>query len=269
MRFLPVALSSVAASVLALTSVASAADIPARPAYKAPAPVAAFYNWSGIYIGGHAGWGWGESDVTNVNGTPPFPAGTQSSNDFDGFFGGVQAGVNWQWSPNWVVGVEGDFSWSAIDGTSEDPSTVPAFVGIRTTTTNNDIDWLATVTGRIGYAMNTWLLYVKGGAAWAHFESDSTTINPATGALIATTVASSTRSGWTVGAGAEWALWQGWTAKAEYGYLDFGSDTINRTVTFDSIGTIPNPLIRDVDTHMHVVKFGINHRFNWGGPVAP
>jgi outer membrane immunogenic protein len=253
------------AACLAGSGIANAADLPV----KAHAPVVVAtpaYNWTGFYLGGHIGYGWGHTDVTNINGNPPFPAGTQSSSDQDGILGGLQGGYNWQFAPNWLIGFEGDYSWADISGDQSRYSTVTSpvnYTARRFNTANRKVDWTATATARLGYAWNNWLFYAKGGAAWAHAKSNSTTVNPAAGNIVlATTTGESTRTGWTVGGGVEWGFWNNWSAKIEYDYLDFGSETVNLAATYPGPVTGLNPLVRSVDSHISEIKFGVNYRFN-------
>src|SRR5436190_2670666 len=96
-----------AASLLAISQIASAADM-SRPVYKAPPPAAPLWSWTGFYLGAHLGGAWGSEDVTATG----FGVG---SLDPRGFIGGGQVGYNWQFHPNWVVGVEGDFSATNAD----------------------------------------------------------------------------------------------------------------------------------------------------------
>ena len=58
MKKLVIALTAVAA----FTGSAVAADLGARPYAKAPAPVAAVYNWTGFYIFGGGGGGLWSAD---------------------------------------------------------------------------------------------------------------------------------------------------------------------------------------------------------------
>jgi outer membrane immunogenic protein len=246
---------------LALMASASAADMPvkARPMVAAPA-----FNWSGFYIGGHVGYGWGDVDVvsgpvaaTALGGV----AGTGlTSYDVDGIIGGGQVGWNWQpvGSP-FVFGIEGDISASGMDGSG---TVAPVGILVAGTAMSTEVDFLATVTGRIGYAWNNWLWYVKGG--WAYIEQDH---RFSTLAGVVGTVSDS-RSGWTIGTGAEWSLanWgmgPNWSAKLEYNYLDFG----DRDLTFT---TAPGVLIGvgNIDQQIHLVKLGVNFRFggNMGIP---
>ncbi len=220
---------ALAAATFALgVTAASAADLGQRPVYKAqPAPVMA-YNWSGLYIGGHLGYAWGSEEVRSV------ATSVSGTTDPSGFLGGAQIGVNWQ-TGALVLGIEGDWSWTNADGSTSIPAAVQA-----------DHNWYATATARVGYAVDNWLWYVKGGAAW--LDADYT---------IAGTKLGDTRTGWTVGTGLEWALGPNWSAKLEYNYLDFGRDQI------------ATPLAVDADTQAHLVKLGLNYRFDWGkGPVT-
>lgn len=222
---------------------AMAADI-SRPVYKAPPagalPVA--YDWTGFYVGGHVGYGW--ADKTWQDG---FGFGTLS-HDADGFLGGGQAGFNFQ-TGMFVFGVEGDFSWSGISGGSNTGVIIGAPVGA---TFNTDVDWTATLTGRVGLAFDRWLVYGKGGVAWARDKYDTNFYTfPGTVEL------SDTRVGWTAGAGVEYAFAPQWSAKLEYNYMDFGSQNVSFTP-----GTST-----DIDQQIHAVKFGINYKFG-GAPLV-
>src|SRR5262245_54695621 len=106
----------------ALAAPALAADMPVK---ARPSPVAAAYDWSGFYMGIHAGYGWGDTSFT----MPGF-AGT-SEYDANGFVGGGHVGINWQ--PNqFVFGIEGALSFNTLDGTVTCPN--------ATFNCGNDID---------------------------------------------------------------------------------------------------------------------------------
>ncbi len=123
---------------------------------------------------------------------------------------------------------------------------------------HTDTNWLANVTGRIGYAIfDRNLLYVKGGGAWID-QSNSVT---AAGTVFNT--GDYTRSGWTVGAGWEYAFAPNWSAKIEYNYMDFGS----KSPTFISAGGAAVTNV-NVDQTAHLALFGINYKFG-GNPVGP
>lgn len=222
-----------------LSGAAFAADLPT----KAAPSVAPLWNWSGFYVGGHFGYGWAFPEITeDATGTrvgnPPRPKG---------ILGGVQVGYNWQ-SGRWVYGVEGDFTWSDVKGSAN--SVVPAGV-INAQGLPDDY---STITGRIGYAVDRSLFYVKGGAAWMNerFKQLSVTVpncvgTPCTG--------SNDTWGWTVSAGAEYAIDPRWSARLEYVYMDF--PTHEHVVTSNGVSTNSFHLTRTFS----LIKFGLNYRF--------
>jgi outer membrane immunogenic protein len=224
-------LACAGALTIAFSTSAFAADMP-RPVTKAPAMVTApMFNWSGFYVGLHAGYGWGDKT---------WSAGGIGSVDFevDGFLGGGQIGVDYQTGPL-VWRAEADISATNIDGNR---SIAGGLLSVRT-----EVDWMATATLGLGVTTGPALFYVKGGAAWADEEHR--------GSLLGLTAsAGETRSGWVVGAGLEYMLASNWSAKLEYNYLDFGEDRV-------SLGGLPV----DIEQEIHVVKFGVNYRFATGG----
>jgi outer membrane immunogenic protein len=241
-------LTTVSALALISARPGLAADLGTRMPVKAPvaAPLPAF-SWTGCYLGGHVGWGWGRktfADTPNSDLVGFFTGGAQQSQDVDtdGFLGGGQVGCDYQFTSNWVIGVEGNFSWADISGSA----TVPFDLG--DTSFDAKTDWLASVTGRLGYAWDRWLLYAKGGPAWAH---DKYNINT----YLGTWAASETRSGWTVGGGLEWAFANNWSAKLEYQYYDFGSRDLN----FFNPGFSSE--VENVKQQIQTVKLGLNFRF--------
>jgi len=233
---------------------AEAADLRAPPAYKAPV-VAPGYSWSGCYLGGHIGGGWARKQITG--GVNPFfnPFFSPTGVDLDGFLGGGQAGCDYQFATNWVIGVEGTVSWSNLRGDAPD-----VLSGVDAVTYHVKTDWIATATGRMGYAWDRWLVYAKGGAAWAHDKYNAT--GQDTGTLF-DFGATETRVGWTVGAGAEWAFWNNWSTKVEYNYLDFGGRSLQFVNTASLAFAIPAPA--NVDQKIHTIKLGLNYRFG-GNP---
>ena len=249
-RAISLGLGALALATMSLPS--SAADLGARPVGKAPviAPVA-LYNWSGFYIGGHIGGVWGDKDWIDV--TFPGLAFVDGSSEISGFLAGGQAGFNWQ-AGNFVFGIEGQVSWTNADGAH-----LCLFnVGL---TCETNLNWLGTVAGRIGYAFNNVLLYAKGGFAFAN--EDYLQSVTGTGVVIALSE-DETRTGWMVGAGVEYGFTPNWSFKVEYNYMDFGADVSNLVIP----GTGVIFTAADIDQQMHVVKAGINYRFNWGAPVV-
>jgi outer membrane immunogenic protein len=233
---------------------AMAADMRARPIYKAPPPLPppVYFSWTGCYVGGHVGGLWATKDWTNV--TPGSQNFGQSagSHDLDSWLGGVQAGCDYQFAGGFVIGIQGDYAWTDAEGSNAvlfDPST----------TIRSQIDSLTSITGRIGYAWDRFLGYVKGGGAWERdkFELLTTATRLPLGSV------SNTRSGWTVGIGGEYAFTNFLSAFIEYNYYDFGSK--------NHIFVVPGePVVADIKETKSVVRAGLNFRFGgWGEtPVA-
>jgi outer membrane immunogenic protein len=232
-----------------VVSSAMAADLPIRKAPPAPPPVVAGFDWSGFYIGGHFGYGWGETDITDRTLLGSALLIPTQKLDSDGFLGGVQAGWNYQFG-RFVLGTEVDFSWADVQG-SLTSTIIDTNASVDRSSTAT---WIATATTRLGYAWDRVMVYSKLGAAWAQFDYDNNIFSIA-GVPIYSSTASETRSGWTVGTGVEWAFAAGWSAKAEYNYMDFG----RRTVDFASFQGTPVNL--DVDQRISVIKAGVNYRF--------
>ncbi len=240
--------ATVAIVAVGASSCAIAADLPvkARPA-PVPPPAVAF-NWTGFYVGGHVGYGWSRKEWTAIDVTDNGVTETRGGT-VDGFLGGAQVGYNWQVN-RVVLGVEGDFSWADLVGNTCDPR-------LFLVTCHSKVDWLGTLTARIGGTADRALLYLKGGVAWVHD-------NHALQRTLATASFSDTRAGWTVGAGIEYAFAPNWSAKLEYNYVDFGTDRIATTVGVLTPGTVT----LDLEQRLHVVKAGANYRFGWGGPLV-
>jgi outer membrane immunogenic protein len=247
------------AAMLALFGgTATAADLSRAPppVYRAPPPVYIF-NWTGCYIGGNVGGLWARKDWTVVGGDPFFAAGNSfGSHDVNSWLGGVQGGCDYQFAGGFVIGIQGDYDWTDAKGDSSDVLN-NAFFGTTGFLDHTRIKSLASVTGRVGYAWDRFLGYVKGGGAWERDEY--TIINPAG---FTSASASQTRPGWTVGIGGEYAFTNWLTGFAEYNYYDFGK----RSVTFLSPGGGVFDII-DVKETKSVVKVGLNLR--WGGGTAP
>lgn len=188
MRFATV----IAATLFALAATtASAADLPQKytkaPAYTPPVG----YNWTGLYLGVNAGWGWTRGG---------------DFGDANGFVGGGQIGYNWQpaGSPL-VLGIEAD-----IQGADIDNSATAAGV-----TVTGRMNAFGTVRGRIGYAWDRFMLYGTGG--WAYTKTNLSATNG-----VVTVSDSDWSSGYALGGGLEWAAWDRWSVKAEYLYLHSG-----------------------------------------------
>jgi outer membrane immunogenic protein len=203
-------------------------------------PVEPGFTWTGAYIGLHVGGAWGDKDWTIASDDGP----TFTSHEVSGFIGGAQIGYNWQFD-RIVAGAEAEVSWANVDG--DNPCPNPAAV------CGTEIRWMGSATARLGMAMNRFLIYGKGGVAFADEEYFANfplvPFDDASG--------DDTRVGWTVGVGGEYAINDKWSAKLEYMYADFGSETVDLHFDVDGIfaGT------QDIEQQLHTVKFGINYHF--------
>jgi outer membrane immunogenic protein len=304
--------------VLAATTIhpALAGDLQIPPLYKAP-PVAAPPTWTGFYLGGHGGAGWAggggltfsTSGLGDIN-----PIALGGSRDV-GFVGGGQAGYVRQFTPNWVLGIEGDISGTDIGSSSAatitgsvpapvaspapqapapaapapvaggkkygkygygedcDPpaaapaapapaAAAPAAAAPTAPTTmalpagsrlnmSRDVNWLASMRGRVGYTWDRALFYVTGGIAWGNFGyAASAAFGPSASASF-----NDTKTGWVIGGGAEWALSPSWSVRAEYLHYEFAGTsravpTAGGTVSFGW-----------QDTSVDVVRAGVNYKF--------
>ena len=231
MNKLVVALLSSAALLLTVAA-GSAADLPARPVYKAPMAVPAF-SWTGIYIGGNVGYGWGRTRGTAATSAA---GGQPGQFDLDGIVGGGQIGANYQIA-NWVLGVEVDYQGASIDGSG----TGGAF------TDSAKIERFGTARGRIGYAWDRWMVYGTGGYAFGA-RTNYTFVTPALGS------GSRDLDGWVAGGGIEYAFAPNWSAKVEYLHLDLDRKS------FGSLGCAPAACT--VGAELDTVRFGINYRFS-------
>jgi outer membrane immunogenic protein len=256
---------------------ASAADMAARY-IKAPPVVAPVYNWTGFYVGLNAGGAWNESNVT----TSTVPAsigyfadssvpaiGTLGNQNINrsGFTGGVTAGYNWQIN-NAVLGVETDFNYFGIKGSSTGTAVYPCCVANTFTVSSSEsTDWLWTLRGRVGFLVTpALLLYGTGGLAVADLKASYLFTDTFDAARESASI-SSTRYGWTAGVGGEYALLNGWSIKAEYLYVDLGRASTTSTNLTTGAGPYPvHVFTHTVDLRSNIGRVGINYKF--GGPVV-
>lgn len=235
MRHIVPILLGVMVVALGFARSAPAADIPQL--YAAQPPVPMLYNWTGFYIGGHGGYGWGTFDVN--------PRGS----DIDGWFAGGQVGFNWQngRSP-WVLGVELDSAFASIERSVDHVS------GFAFASAYSKADYFGTARMRIGYAIDRAMIYGTGGVAWAHNEL-SLYANPNYVGVI--TSSANSHVGFALGAGFEWALSRSWSMKLEYLYNDFGSANY-------LAGPVPGGV--NADLRFGTGRLGLNYMFDLGRP---
>jgi outer membrane immunogenic protein len=242
---------------------AHAADL-SRPApvYRALPPVVTYFTWTGCYVGGNGGGLWARKEWTNdvfipgIGAFPAVPAGSAfSSYDVNGGVGGAQVGCNYQVS-HWVFGIQGDYDWSGASGSNT--NALFPFVA------QSNIRSLASVTGRVGYSWDRFLLYAKGGGAWVRDEYNINTNVLVPGFTVAT--ANETRGGWTVGIGGEYAFLDWLTGFVEYDYYGFGTNQNTFGPCGVAVCGVAGALPIDVKENLNVVKAGLNFKF---GPTAP
>jgi outer membrane immunogenic protein len=289
----------VAGSVALMATIAApamAADMPV----KAPlAPTVIPYSWAGFYVGGNVGYSWGRSSSSFAFIDPASGAVLSASNDkfnLNGVIGGVQIGHNWQ-TNNWVWGLEADFQGSGQKGNAGAAcaggslSGTPPFSGACTVGHVGDtpdfnvaalpvgsaleqkLDWFGTVRGRIGPAITpTILIYATGGLAYGRVRSTysvsgtNITGGQGTNTVTLTPVAASfgdstTKIGWTVGAGLEGVLSGNWTGKIEYIYVDLG--TVSGAFVTPIVLSSGAFLTSSYRSHItdNIVRVGLNYRF--------
>jgi outer membrane immunogenic protein len=255
-----------------------AADLAARPSVKAPAMVNSAYNWTGFYVGGHAGYSWMDSTVelspanpaANSFFAPPTIIAPSVPVDPKGFMGGGQAGYNWQVDPMWVIGVETDLSWSNVKRSTSLPG--PADPS-RIVTVQQKLDWFGTFRGRVGVTpVDRVLVYATGGLAYGHaglstaltrvFAGVNTCVLPNNGGNNCQNGSQSeTKIGWTAGGGIEWAFTGNWSLKGEYLYYDLGS--ISHTMVDARFPAILNA---SDELKGSIVRAALNYKFS--GPVV-
>jgi outer membrane immunogenic protein len=217
-------------------SAAYAADL--GPAYKAPARAPAPL-WTGFYIGGNVGYGWGKASLDGIGGEMN-PKGVN---------GGVQLGYNYQVG-HAVFGVEGDFQFA--DHKDNLTGSVLGVAG------NLELksDWFATARGRIGYAFGPFMPYVTGGVAFTQAKASADA--SVGGVTVATASTDKTSTGYAIGGGIEYAIDRNWSVKAEYLHLGFGKQTYDFTGTvLGATGTVSGDVKLDFD----IARVGVNYRF--------
>jgi len=253
------ATGAIAIAFLGTPALAADMAVPAPSYYPRLPP--AIYDWTGIYVGGHIGGGI-LLDSVSQNGLSPAGFNLVGSGNLSpaGVVGGAQIGANYEFAP-WVVGIEGSWTDSAINGNTLIGCTA-CLIGPTTTIAQerftSQAQWFAALTGRFGYAANDWLFYAKAGGAWMNVRYTEDTLLVG-GVTAATQVITDNRTGFTVGAGIEFGLVENLSAKIEYDFYDFGSKNYN----FNTITPV------SVKSDLHTVIVGLNYKFNWSGGPKP
>jgi len=216
---------------------------------------AAPYNWTGLYLGLHAGWDWGKSSATEV--APAYNGvGNNWSANTSGFNGGVQAGYNWQATGTIIVwGIEGDLGYLGFNGSAVSPLALTQASGTQVSATGG---LYGSIRGRFGVApgAGNLLFYVTGGWLFADVRAQIT--DP----VFVTPIDPSARTGWqggvTIGGGLEMALsgaWTGWSVKGEYLYFNLGTKTVHASHTGDAGHNW------DIKNTGNIIRLGLNRHF--------
>jgi outer membrane immunogenic protein len=252
--------------------IASAADLGIKaPPVAAPAPP----SWTGFYFGLNGGVTW----FSDMSGTFQDPNGViatthvgLSHSSSIGAEGGFQVGYNWQFSPVWVAGIEGDIDWlggSAKSTVSPLGFGAPGFPLIANTSVAMSIDprWIASARGRLGYVglWNNTLFYATGGVAWADISYSGVETNfPPT---FATTFASQnqfdkTQTGWVAGGGVEYQATNNWLLRIEYLYYQFNHTQTGTAALVPNPGAFPLPFVYNWSTgNIQTVRVALSYKF--------
>jgi outer membrane immunogenic protein len=246
------ALATVLGAILPVQS-SIAADLP----LKAKPIVAATFDWSGVYIGAHAGYGGGMKD---------WEPGGISQADFiaRGALAGGQIGINKQLG-SFVFGMELAGSWADISGRQHFDITGPAFISSAFLDHASKIDGLATIAGRAGLAADRWFVFAKAGLSAAHEKHSANFLVVAVGGNTNISAGGNeVRYAPMLGFGSEYALDGNWSVFGEYDFHYFGARTIPFRGT-TTAGALSGPISFDqrIDQSIHVAKVGVNYR--WGG----
>ncbi len=229
------AVAGVSLGLLVVDGAAMASDMPV----KAP-HIQSVFDWTGFYIGAHAGYSRGSSNAVLSD-----PATTATSNSFGGVIGGVQAGYNYRLPSGILLGVEADITFPNYLTSN---SVVSSLATARSAATEQ-WDYVGTARGRVGYATGPWLAYATGGLAWAGerflnlsvIGGDEKTLN--------------TRLGWAAGAGVEYAFAPHWSARLEYLYSQFGKADIRFPSATQYASTLD----------FQSLRLGLNRKIDWPG----
>lgn len=285
------------AGMLATSSLCAPARAADMPLKAPPPPPVVQPSWTGFYIGGEVGYGWSDHNATFAPNDPAFAFEFNGANGFPGqqpivgsvpvnrrgAVGGFEAGYNWQVGA-WVWGLETDISFAHLSGQGSGTSFLQAAPGAtfpQTITGQQSTDWYGTFRGRLGWLWTpNLLLFGTGGLAYGHTSESANYLftGPAFGALLPVAggfsfacaanfmcmqgANSGVKVGWTAGGGAEWLIYRNWSVKAEYQYVDLGTQTVRASAGVLAVpGTALssfNAVFRD---EIHVVRAGINYHF--------
>lgn len=234
-------------SLVAMSVAASAADMPVKAPVIAPVSV---YNWNGCYVGGHVGAGFGRTQWTNTIDTTAFgdlSPGEGFTQSASGIVGGGQIGCNYQVNQI-VFGIEASLAGTSIKNSLTNTVFGAGFDDVF----ENRVNSIVTIAGRIGYAFNNWLPYIKGGYAGAN---NKFSVSDAVGANQGSGSETKWHNGWVFGAGVEYGLTRNWIVGIEYDYIGLQSKNYNVT------GASAGAYTFDVKPRIHEVLMRLSYKF--------
>ena len=258
------------------TVVASAADMAVKA--RAPVPVAvAVYNWTGFYIGGNIGYGWGQNTNPSISFVDPAPQVgfdpyfAVGGNVFPnlkpaGVIGGGQIGYNWQMN-QFVLGAVADFQAADIHASTTVAVDPPGPVVPSLQTLSQRLDFLGTVRGKAGVAFNNLMLYGTGGLAYGRVKNSMTADFPSA-AILFNGTSSEWRTGWAAGVGGEYGVGP-WSFGLEYLHYDLGRSSVTAVgVPPTNVVFAGSSLTATQRTAGDIVRATVNYRFGAGAVVA-
>jgi outer membrane immunogenic protein len=256
-RLFTLAATAVVASTIMAGSTAPvlAADLPRKTVPQSFAQPLPIFTWTGFYVGLNGGYSFGNG-TSAITGSPGlvgtgFAPGGNLKTVGDGFMLGATAGYNLQMG-QFVVGLEGDLAYADLG------KSVATSIGPLVTTLSQDMTYFGTLRGRFGVTFDRFLVYGTGGLAFG--DQKSTTTISGLGSLW-TGQKNDTRFGYTIGAGAEYAITNNWSAKVEYLYYDLGKNSVVAPLVAGPgagagvFGTSSN------EARGSLVRAGVNYRF--------
>lgn len=258
-------------ATVTVSGMARAADLP----LPTKAPLVPSYDWTGFYVGGNFGYGWGHTDFTGASSSVLLGFTTAStfagSLNSSGILGGGQIGFNYQFAPHWVAGIEADIDGAGINGSANTCAATSAGVAVGCETTALKLTDFGTARGRLGYAWNNMLLFGTGGFAWGQNSAThtGTCVGPGCPGVSLPFVSNSpststTFPGWAAGTGGEWGFLPNWTLRLEYLHLGFNGVTTNYGFSGSVVGLpFTTTTHTSANSGVDLVRLGVNYVFNW------
>lgn len=237
-------ISAAVIAFLLSSTTAFAADLAPKPVEPVAPVEASSFTWTGIYGGIQAGYTFGKSDLQDYLIVPHAPdyAGDASP---AGFTGGGYVGAQYQFGGNIVVGIEGDINYDDVKDTGAAHGLIPGTQPYAAMDTK--LKWDGSARLRAGYAIDRFLPYVTGGVAFGQYEWDPHW--PIDGILHH----AGTQTGWTIGAGLDYAITDNIIARIEYRYTDYGKKAY--------VDNVSPAYADEINLKTNTIRAGIAYKF--------